>query len=189
MLRELSDDGVVEQRRKKLHRPGSLPHVVMADITSRDRDGELIAIPTEWDEDAHGVPPKIHIHAVRKARPGEIAGVGDRVLLRAEKSDTDGDAVSYAGRVIKIIDRAKQRTLGIFRALSGGDGRLAPIDKKQLGREFTIPAGATGDAQDGDLVAVETAPPSSACCVNSPTTVSSSNGARSCIVPAACPMS
>ena len=34
MLRELSDDGVVEQRRKKLHRPGSLPHVVMADITS-----------------------------------------------------------------------------------------------------------------------------------------------------------
>ena len=131
----------------------------MADITGRDRDGELIAIPTEWDDDAHGDAPKIHIRTMRKARPGEVAGVGDRALLRVEKSDTDGDAVSYAGRVIKIIDRAKQRTLGIFRALPGGDGRLAPIDKKQLGREFTIPAGATGDAQDGDLVAVETAAP------------------------------
>jgi ribonuclease R len=159
MLRELSDGGVIEQRRKKLHRPGSLPHVLMADITTRDRDGELIAVPTEWDDDAHGAAPKIHIRPVRKARPGDVAGVGDRALLRVEKSDTDGDAVHYAGRVIKIIDRAKQRTLGIFRALPGGDGRLSPIDKKQLGREFTIPAGATGEAQDGDLVAVETAPP------------------------------
>src|SRR6185312_939130 len=54
MLRELSDGGVIEQRRKKLHRPGSLPHVLMADITTRDRDGEMIAVPTEWDDEAHG---------------------------------------------------------------------------------------------------------------------------------------
>ena len=47
--------------------------------------------------------------------------------------------------------------LGIFRALPGGGGRLAPIDKKQLGRELAIPAGAGADAQDGDLVAVEVA--------------------------------
>ena len=94
-----------------------------------------------------------------KQRPGEVAGVGDRALLRVEKSPTDGEAVPYSGRVIKIIDRAKQRTLGIFRALPAGGGRLTPIDKKQLGRELAIPAGATGDAQDGDLVAVESAPP------------------------------
>jgi ribonuclease R len=159
MLRELSDDGAVERRRKKLHRAGTLPHVLMADITGRDRDGDLIAVPTEWDDEAHGEAPTIHIRTLRKARPGEVAGVGDRVLLRVEKSDADGDALAYSGRVIKIIDRAKQRTLGIFRALSDGGGRLASIDKKQVGRELTIPAGATGDAQDGDLVAVETAPP------------------------------
>jgi ribonuclease R len=158
MLRELSDDGAVERRRKKLHRPGTLPHVVMADITGRDRDGDLIAVPTEWDDEAHGGAPKIHIRTLRKARPGEMAGVGDRVLLRVEKSP-EGDALLYSGRVIKIIDRAKQRTLGIFRALPDGGGRLAPIDKKQVGRELGIPAGATGEAQDGDLVAVETAPP------------------------------
>ncbi|MPZ41177.1 MAG: ribonuclease R [Rhizobiales bacterium] len=154
ILRELADDGTVERRRKKLHRPGTLPHVLMADITGRDRDGELIATPTEWDDDAHGAAPKIHIQTLRKAR----AGVGDRALVRVEKSDVD-DQARYSARVIKIIDRAKQRTLGIFRALSGGGGRLSPIDKKQVGRELTVPEGATGDAEDGDLVAVETAPP------------------------------
>ena len=47
--------------------------------------------------------------------------------------------------------------LGIFRAPPGGGGRLEPIDKKQLGRELAIPPGASADAQDGELVAVEVA--------------------------------
>src|SRR5215472_15416395 len=59
MLRELADEGRIERRRRKLHRPGGLPPVLMADITGRDRDGEFIAIPTEWDEAAHGPLPKI----------------------------------------------------------------------------------------------------------------------------------
>src|ERR1700741_3128664 len=50
MLRELADEGRIEHRRKKLHRPGLLPQVVVADVTARDPDGELIAVPTEWDE-------------------------------------------------------------------------------------------------------------------------------------------
>ena len=56
-----------------------------------------------------------------------------------------------------MIDRAKQRVLGIFRALPDGGGRLVPVDKKQLGRELAIPPGASLDAADGDLVAVEVA--------------------------------
>src|SRR5207302_3250000 len=79
-------------------------------------------------------------------------------LLRVEETGEDGEAIRHSGRVIKIIDRAKQRVLGIFRALPNGGGRLAPIDKKQLGRELAIPPGAGADAQDGDLVAVEMAP-------------------------------
>src|SRR5690606_13226431 len=118
----------------------------------------LLAVPTEWDEESHGVPPKIRILVPRRARPGETAGVGDRALMRVEESRADGDAIRHTGRVIKIIDRAKARTLGIFRALPNGGGRLSPIDKKLVGREFQIPAGAEGGAQEGDLVAVETAP-------------------------------
>jgi ribonuclease R len=152
MLRDLTEGGHIERRRKRLHRPGTLPPVVLADITGRDSDGELLARPTEWDEDAHGAAPVIRIAALRRARPGEVAGVGDRALLRVKRA---GDDIN--GRVIKLLDRAKHRMLGIFRGLPDGGGRLVPIDKKQLGRELTIPRERTGGAVDGDLVAVEVA--------------------------------
>ena len=155
MLRELADEGRLERRRKKLHQPGSLPQVVLADITARDRDGELIAVPTEWDEEAHGAAPKIRVDVAARAQPGGAAGVGDRALLRL--AETGEQPIRHSGRVIKIIERARPRVLGIFRALPQGGGRLAPIDKKQLGRELTIPASASAGAQDGELVAVEAA--------------------------------
>ena len=153
MLRQLADDGHIEKRRKRLHHAGTLPSVVLADITGRDSDGELLARPTEWDEEAHGAPPVIHVAIPRRARPGEVAGVGDRALLRVEQTGQE----ETTGRVIKLIDRAKHRVLGIFRGLPNGGGRLVPIDKKQLGREITIPAANAGSAVDGDLVAVEVA--------------------------------
>jgi len=152
MLRELADEGHVERRRKRLHQAGALPSVVLADITGRDRDGELLARPTEWDEEAHGAAPVIRIANPRRPRPGEVAGVGDRALLRVERS---GD--EFSARVVKLIERAKHRVLGIFRSLPSGGARLVPIDKKQVGRELPIAADATGGAVDGDLVAVEVA--------------------------------
>ncbi len=155
MLRELADDGAVEQRRKKLHHAGTLPSTVLADVTARDSDGDLLATPDEWDEEAHGPAPKIRIHTRRKARPGEAAGIGDRVLLHVEETEDDG-GIRHRGRVIKIIDHPKHRVLGIFRKAPHGGGRLEPVDKKMLGKELSIPAGAPNDAQDGDLVAVET---------------------------------
>jgi ribonuclease R len=155
MLRELADEGTVERRRKKLHHPGTLPNVVVADVNGRDAHGELTAVPTEWDEEAHGAPPTIHVHTPKRAKPFEIAGIGDRALLRVEERGSDGDAIRYSGRVIKLVDRARARVLGIFRAMPNGGGRLTPVDKKALGREMTIPPGATGDAVDGDLVAVD----------------------------------
>jgi ribonuclease R len=155
LLRELADEGSVEKRRKKLHHPGALPSTVLADVTARDSDGDLIATPDEWDEDAHGAAPKIRIHVPRKARPAEAAGVGDRVLLRVEETEPD-DGIRHRGRVIKIIDHPKHRVLGIFRTVAHGGGRLEPVDKKMLGKELAIPAGATANAEDGDLIAVET---------------------------------
>jgi ribonuclease R len=153
MLRELGDEGLIDRHRKRLHHAGTLPPVVLADVTGRDSDGELLARPTEWDEEAHGAAPVIRIATPRRARPGEVAGVGDRALIRIEQTNEE----EKSGRVIKLIDRAKHRTLGIFRGLAGGGGRLVPVDKKQLGREVSIAADATAGAIDGDLVAVEVA--------------------------------
>jgi ribonuclease R len=155
MLRDLAEAGKIEKRRRKLHHAGDLPQVVLCDITGRDADGELIAAPAEWDEEAQGAPPRIRIHVPRRARDGHVPGVGDRALLRIERLSEAEDGILYQGRAIKVIDRARHRVLGVFRRLADGSGRLVPIDRKHTGRELAVPSGATLDAEDGDLVSVE----------------------------------
>ena len=73
----------------------------------------------------------------------------------ASRKSSDGEAGVYSGRVIKVIDHAKTRLLGIFRALPGGGGRLVPVDKKQAGRELNIAKADSNGAEDGDLVSVD----------------------------------
>ena len=154
ILRELADEGIIEKRGKKIGEPAVLPATLVADITGRDSDGELIASPAEWDEVESGEPPKIRIHVPRRPQPGTAAGVGDRALLRIEQLD-EREASAYRGRVIKVVDHAKTRVLGIFRALPGDGGRLIPVDKKQAGRELNISRADTNGAEDGDLVSVD----------------------------------
>ena len=72
-------------------------------------------------------------------------GEADMILVSPDES----------GRVIKLVDRGRHRVLGIFRAAPGGGGRIAPIEKKEVGRELAIPPGAGGEARDGDLVPVD----------------------------------
>jgi len=154
ILRELADEGAIAKRGRKIHEPAALPPTVIADITGRDADGELLATPTEWDTEESGPAPKIRIHVPRRPQPGTAAGVGDRALMRIEKLD-EGDGAVYRGRVIKVIDHARTRLLGIFRKAPGGGGRLVPVDKKQAGRELNIAPPDTGGAEDGDLVSVD----------------------------------
>ena len=145
MLRELGNEGKVEGRRKKLHQAGTLPPVVLADVTERDHDGELLAVPTEWDDEAHGDGAAIRLHVPRKARPAKSPASATACLLRIEESGEDGDAIRHSGRVIKVLDRAKrQRQLGVFRALPNGGGRLVPVEQEaSSGARSTIPPGAT----------------------------------------------
>jgi ribonuclease R len=153
VLRELADNGTIVKQGRKLTETAQLPPTLLADVTSRDADGELIATPAEWDEVEQGEPPKIRIHVPRHARPGTMAGVGDRALLRIERTD-DGEG-AYRGLVIKVIAHEKHRVLGLFRALPEGGGRLVPVDKKFADRELNIARADAMDAQDGDLVSVD----------------------------------
>ena len=154
ILRELADEGVIAKRGKKVAEPKSLPPTIVADITGRDSDGELLASPAEWLEETDGPAPVIRIHVPRKAAPGTAAGVGDRALLRVEKPDSKHKK-AYRGRVIKLLDKTQHRVLGIYRVMPNGDGRMIPVDKKQAGRDLAIAAKDSGGAQDGDLVSVE----------------------------------
>jgi ribonuclease R len=154
LLRDMADEGLIAGSRRKLTRPGALPPVTVVEITGRDADGEFIARPATWD-DEHGPAPRI-LMVESKQDQGPAAGIGDRVLARITALDPDAD-YPYQARTIKRLPRTTSRSLlGIFRALRDGRGVIDPIDKKQL-KEWTVPRGATGDAENGELVRFEIA--------------------------------
>ena len=154
ILAELADEGLIAKSGRRVREAKSLPPTLVADITKQDSDGELIATPAEWLEEVDGPAPIIRVHIPRRAKPGTVAGVGDRALLRIEKPDHKHERAAYSGRVIKVLDKTQHRVLGIFRAVPTGGGRMIPIDKKQAGRELAIAEADANGAQDGDLVSV-----------------------------------
>jgi ribonuclease R len=154
VLRELADQGAIKKLGRRITETAVLPATVLADITGRDADGELMATPAEWDEVESGEPPQIRIHIARHARPGMATGVGDRALLRVERTRED-EGAAYRGRIIKVIDHARHRVLGVFRSLPDGGGRLIPVDRKQAGKELNIASADSMGALDGDLVSVD----------------------------------
>lgn len=155
-LRALEDDGLVHKNRKTLTRPGALPPVTVLDITTRDKDGELIARPAEWSEEL-GVAPAVAIRQSSSDRAkgkAPVGGLGDRVLAKIFVSK-DRAGPAYTARIIKVIDKRRNAMLGVFRETPGGGGRLMPIERR--GEEMLIDSSDLGEARDGDLVEVEIA--------------------------------
>ncbi len=155
MLKDLENDGAIVRGRKVLHRQGRLPAMVVAEVFERSRDGQMIARPVEWSED--GEAPRIRIRAARVKRDHAPApGMGARVLVRIDpETEAQTHALVYSGRVVKILDKARVRTLGVYRSHESGVGRALPVEKRGGGREIHIPAGMAGEAREGDLVALE----------------------------------
>ncbi|WP_249116709.1 ribonuclease R [Ciceribacter sp. L1K23] len=156
MLRALEEDGLVEKNRKSLTRPGALPPVTVLDITTRDKDGDLIGRPAEWNEEL-GVAPAVSIRqtsADRAKGKAPVGGLGDRVLAKIFPSKGRAGP-AYTARIIKVIDKTRLSVLGVYKArVSGDTGRILPIDRRD--DEMTIDAVDLNGAKDGDLVEVET---------------------------------
>ncbi len=155
LLRTLEDEGLIKKSRKSLSRPGNLPPVCVVDISTRDKDGELIGRPAEWPED-QGVAPAILIrqNPSRKAKSKTpAAGLNDRVLAKIF-TNKDRTGPAYTARIIKIIDRRRGASLGVIRMMED-EIRLMPIERR--GEEMVIETGGLGEAKNGDLVEVEIA--------------------------------
>ena len=83
LIKDLQAEGALARGRKSLHVEGRLPTLVVVDIAELDRNGELIAKPAEWSEDAP--PPRILVRRSRAKRDSAPApGLGARVLMRVE---------------------------------------------------------------------------------------------------------
>ncbi len=155
LIKDLQNEGAIGRGRKSLQIQGRLPAIVVADVAERDRDGELIAKPVEWDEDAP--PPRILIRRSRVRRDNAPApGLGARVLIRVEfNPQASGKEPAYSGRVVKILEKLKARVFAVFRKAEDGSGRALPVEKRSSAREFHVPAAFAEGAEDGDLVAIE----------------------------------
>ncbi len=155
LIKDLQADGAVARGRKALTVQGRLPSLVVADIAEKDRYGELIAKPVEWEGDEPA--PRILVRRSHMKRDRSPApSVGARVLMRIDfDPDAGPKAPAYSGRVVKILDKMKARAFAVYRSAADGSGRAAPVDKKAASREYLVPAGMAGEARDGDLVAIE----------------------------------
>ncbi|MGV8839616.1 MAG: ribonuclease R [Bauldia sp.] len=147
ILKELAEEGEVEKKHRKLVRPGDLPPVLVLSVVERDRDGDLVAQPAEWDETT-GDPPRLFVATQKQPRNARIRvpapAVGDRVLARIS-----GAPGSYSARVMKVLERRPESLLGIVRH-TGAEWRLEPISKKE--REAVLDPQTLAGAKEGDLV-------------------------------------
>ena len=154
LLKQIEAEGRISRERRGFQPAQSLPASLLADITARDRDGDLMATPADWGQ-AQGPAPSIAVHVPRRLETGKAAlGIGSRVLLRIERN-APGDPAAYSGRVIKVLAKRREQSLGVIRIGRDGKARLVSIDKKARGGPMDIPAGFLNGAGDGDLVSVE----------------------------------
>ena len=146
ILREMQAEGLIEKRSRKFRDPDSLPPVTVLRMLREDASGDQWAEPAEWS--GEGPAPVV----LFVPKPGEPAlAQGDRILGRL--TPVEGESYGYQARLIRKIGEAAHRILGVFRKSTEG-GRIMPIDKG-LANEWQVPASATLDAKDGELVEAE----------------------------------
>ena len=150
ILRELADEGLIESRRRRLHRPGDLPSVTVLAVEGIDDEGEPIGVPVEWDEE-WGDAPRIVIAPDGKGGRHRAPGIGDRVLARLTPEPETG---GFTARVVRLLERPPRASLGIFRQRDG-ESRIVPVARRDA--ELVVSPDAAKGARDGELVSVEVA--------------------------------
>lgn len=146
VLKELETEGVIGRTGKRRYGGAEgLPAVAVIEIVGADVDGEVMARPQNWPTDS----PTPAIYVAPERRGPAALGPGERVLARL-KPISGGE---YEARVIRRLQAAPQRVLGIYLEIEG-HGRIKPIDKRARS-EFIVGSGDDGGAQPGELVWAE----------------------------------
>ena len=146
VLKQLAEDGLIERGRRKSVRPkGDLPPVAVIEVIGADDDGNLVARPVAWNDDA--AAPRIELRDEPRAR--SALGPGERVLARLAKADG-----GYRATVIRRLAFAPDRIVGVMSEIAGSQ-RLIPTDRRNK-FDLVVPPDGRGGAKKGDLVIAET---------------------------------
>ncbi len=149
LLKDMAEEGLIDGRKTAYHRMGGVPKVTVLRIIAVD-EGDLIAIPDNWAEDAPGEPPRLTIREPRGkgSKPsGPALRRGDRVLARTEET-----AEGWRAFPMKKLPARTEGLMGIVELDGTGKAWLAPIDKRvrQSARIADV-----GEAEAGQLVIAE----------------------------------
>jgi ribonuclease R len=145
LLAQMTREGLLEKRRRRVRPQGELPPVLVLRVTGADRDGDLWAEPTEWE--VEGERPRVLVHT-RRDDPG--LGAGDRLLARLLPLEEGAPLVA---RVIRRIGMGPRRVIGIYHQGESG-GRIAAIDRR-TDRDWAVAAADRAGAREGELVEAE----------------------------------
>ncbi len=157
MLRELRDDGLLEQDRNRVRPPGRLPNVTVIEITAIDSDGDMKAQPATWEHES--APPQIRLPRTQGRRANHDPAVGDRLLARLMRSP-DG---IYRASVLKHLKAAPRGMIGVFEPATDEargtqiGGHIRATSRKQR-HDVVVLRGDTGGAAAGDLVRADVSP-------------------------------
>jgi ribonuclease R len=149
LLKDMAEEGLIDGKKTAYHRMGGVPKVTVLRIIAVD-EGDLIAIPDNWAEDAPGEPPRLTIREPRGRGPkarGPALRRGDRVLARTE--ETPEGLLAFP---MKKLPARTEGLMGIVELDGTGKPWLAPIDKRvrQSARIADV-----GEAEEGQLVIAE----------------------------------
>ena len=156
LLRVPKDERVAFKRDlKRLAASGQLVHV----------RGDRFALPETEDVIAGRLqtnPAGFGFVVPDGAQPGERRDIyvaaanlteamhGDRVLVRIERQTARG----FEGRVVRIIDRARDTVVGRFETDAAGLAYVIPFDRR-ITADIQVPSGQTSSAEPNDMVVVE----------------------------------
>ena len=161
LVRELKADGLVASTGRKAIASGETPpEGGVFEVVELTTDGEPLA-RAAGREGLYG-PPVLVVPDRRRGEAQSPPGIGDRFVGRTRPARAIAEAgePGFEVAVIKRLGQSAHRVYGVFRAGgigTQGGGRVIPSDRKTR-HELIVFSQDTGDAGDGDLVAVRLLP-------------------------------
>lgn len=151
IIHKLEDDGLIIYEGKKSYRvPTGLPSVVVAEIVNIDLDGDVFAVPADWNAASQGPPPRIEIMPEKKSLTA--LKTGDRALVQLTRATEK----VYEGRVLKRMDTPQARVVGLLKQVRSGYV-VEPLDRRAK-YDFDISEKDFNGAAPGLIVVAEIQP-------------------------------
>ena len=120
----------------------------MVDVAERDADGDLFVRLVKDGGDQ----PAIRLAPSREEQAAGAPGLGDRLLVRFERTE-DGE---LEARLIKRLGQSAHRVLGVVRK-ARGEIRIEPVDRRSKESLVILPT-RLADSAEGDLVLAQVDP-------------------------------